>query len=167
MVASIHILYIVLTIHWHYFIPYLIWLHAFRNYSTSLFSRAFTVIWSQVREPTRPLCSRVVFFGLEFMELFTLPKLVAPSCVATLWNMTHQFVVVVFFNSAFNFFHQSFPASSREQQVICQDWKLVSKLWLPQFMKKSFFCLQSFTGSLYLLWSWDLCQNSAVDIQLS
>lgn len=58
--------------------------------STSLFARAFIIIWSQVREPARPLCSRAVCFGPGSQSCLHFQQLVASSCVATLRNISHQ-----------------------------------------------------------------------------
>lgn len=126
----------------------------------------FTIIWSQVRQPARLLCSRVVCFGPEVMELFALPTI---GCIKLFRNCEtcHISLFFFFFHSAFNFFLQSFPISTREQKVISQGLKWVFNLHLSQFMKKSF-CLESFTKkSLYFLWSWSLSQDSSVDAQPS
>lgn len=164
-------LYIVLTTCWHYFIAYLFGLHfLLASSSISLFPRAVIIIWSQVREPARLLCSRAVCFTLEVMELFALLITGCIKLCCKTWNMPHQglleFGGLVFLFCP-QFLSSVLPHLSREQQVIWQDSKLVFSLWLSWFMKKSFFCLESFTGRLYLQWSWDLSQGSSVNTQLS
>lgn len=60
------------------------------SYSPSFFARAFVIIWSQVRDPARPFCSRAVALGLRSWRYLHFQQLVASSCVATLWNMPHK-----------------------------------------------------------------------------